>query len=61
MVQRAANGVVIITTKRGKITGKAKIDYSGNVGFVERVRKLDMLSAEKNGSTEQLKWSMQSM
>lgn len=43
---RAANGVVIITTKRGK-SGKAKIEYSGNVGFVERSRKLDMLNAEE--------------
>jgi TonB-linked SusC/RagA family outer membrane protein len=41
---RAANGVVLITTKRGK-TGKAKIDVNSNVGFTERTRKLDMLSA----------------
>jgi TonB-linked SusC/RagA family outer membrane protein len=43
---RAANGVVIITTKRGK-SGKAKIEYSGNVGFVERSRKLDMLNSQE--------------
>jgi TonB-linked SusC/RagA family outer membrane protein len=43
---RAANGVVIITTKRGK-SGKAKIEYSGNVGFVERSKKLDMLNGEE--------------
>jgi TonB-linked SusC/RagA family outer membrane protein len=43
---RAANGVVIITTKRGK-SGKAKIEYSGNVGYVERAKKLDMLNAEE--------------
>lgn len=43
---RAANGVVIITTKRGK-SGKARIEYSGNVGFVERSRKLDMLNSEE--------------
>jgi TonB-linked SusC/RagA family outer membrane protein len=40
---RAANGVVLITTKRGK-TGKAKIDVNSYVGYSERTRKLDMLS-----------------
>lgn len=29
---RAANGVILVMTKRGK-SGKAKINYSGNVGF----------------------------
>ncbi|WP_207510631.1 SusC/RagA family TonB-linked outer membrane protein [Longitalea luteola] len=43
---RAANGVVLITTKRGK-SGRARIEYSGNVGFVEPSRKLDMLNAEE--------------
>jgi TonB-dependent starch-binding outer membrane protein SusC len=40
---RAANGVVLITTKRGKM-GKAKIDVNSNIGFTERTRKLDMLN-----------------
>jgi TonB-dependent SusC/RagA subfamily outer membrane receptor len=40
---RAANGVVLITTKRGK-TGKPKIDFNSYVGYTERTRKLDMLS-----------------
>lgn len=43
---RAANGVVLITTKRGKL-GKAKIDVNSYVGYVERSRKLDMLNAEE--------------
>lgn len=43
---RAANGVVLITTKRGK-TGKVKIDFNTYVGYSERSKKLDMLSAEE--------------
>jgi TonB-linked SusC/RagA family outer membrane protein len=43
---RAANGVVLITTKRGKL-GKTKIDFNSYLGYVERTRKLDMLSAEE--------------
>lgn len=43
---RAANGVVLITTKRGK-TGRAKVNLNTYVGFSERSRKLDMLSAEE--------------
>jgi TonB-linked SusC/RagA family outer membrane protein len=43
---RAANGVVLITTKRGK-SGKVKIDFNTYVGFSERSKKLDMLSAEE--------------
>ena len=40
---RAANGVVLITTKKGK-SGKPKIDFNSYVGYMERSRKLDMLS-----------------
>jgi TonB-linked SusC/RagA family outer membrane protein len=43
---RAANGVVLITTKRGKL-GKAKIDFNSYLGYSERTRKLDMLNAEE--------------
>jgi TonB-linked SusC/RagA family outer membrane protein len=43
---RAANGVVLITTKRGK-TGKAQINVNTYMGYTERSRKLDMLSAEE--------------
>ena len=42
---RASNGVVLITTKKGK-SGKAKINFNTYVGYNERVRKIDMLSAE---------------
>jgi TonB-linked SusC/RagA family outer membrane protein len=43
---RAANGVVLITTRRGQ-TGKAKIGFNSYVGYSERARKLDMLSADE--------------
>jgi TonB-linked SusC/RagA family outer membrane protein len=40
---RAANGVVLITTKRGK-AGKPRINVNSYVGFNEANRKLDMLN-----------------
>jgi TonB-linked SusC/RagA family outer membrane protein len=43
---RAANGVVLITTKRGK-SGKPKISLNTYAGFTQRVRKLDMLNSEE--------------
>ena len=41
---RAANGVILITTKRGK-EGKVKINYSGNVGITQPTRVPEMLNA----------------
>jgi TonB-dependent starch-binding outer membrane protein SusC len=38
---RGANGVIIITTKRGK-TGTMKINYEGNFGSQQIVKRLDM-------------------
>lgn len=43
---RAANGVVIITTKRGKL-GKPQIALNTYFGFNKAQRKLDMLTAEE--------------
>lgn len=43
---RAANGVVIITTKSGK-SGKNRMEFNTYVGWQETVKKLDMLSAEE--------------
>ncbi len=40
---RAANGVVLITTKRGK-SGEAKVTFNTYVGASEAYKKLDMLS-----------------
>lgn len=41
---RAANGVILITTKRGK-EGKPTISYNGYVGFQEAIRKMKHLSS----------------
>lgn len=43
---RAANGVVVITTKKGK-NGKAKVTYDGWVGWTSPYRMWDMLNAEQ--------------
>lgn len=43
---RAANGVVLITTKRGK-SGKPKFTVNSYVGVSEKVRGMDMLSGEE--------------
>lgn len=41
---RAANGVILVTTKRGK-EGKVKFNYSGNVSFSQPTRIPKMLSS----------------
>jgi len=43
---RAANGVVLITTKRGK-SGQAKVSLNSYVGISEAYKKLDMLNGEE--------------
>ena len=43
---RAANGVILITTKKGR-TGKAQINLNSYIGYSEPSRKLDMLNAEE--------------
>ena len=39
---RGANGVIIITTKRGQ-KGEAKVDYNGYIGWQQIPKKLDVL------------------
>jgi TonB-dependent starch-binding outer membrane protein SusC len=43
---RAANGVIIVTTKRGK-EGKATVNYDGFVGFGQVRKKMDMLNVKE--------------
>jgi TonB-linked SusC/RagA family outer membrane protein len=43
---RAANGVILITTKRGA-TGKAKVNYSTSMGFNEAVDRFDLLTGDQ--------------
>ncbi len=53
---RASNGVIIITTKRG-VSGEAKINYDGYLGFQELPVRLDLLdlreyALHKNARTD---------
>lgn len=43
---RAANGVVIVTTKNGK-KGETKVDFSAYVTFTSAAKKLEMLNAQE--------------
>ena len=43
---RGANGVIMITTKKGR-TGKAQVEYSGNVAISSVANKLDLLNAKE--------------
>lgn len=43
---RASNGVIIITTKKGK-TGSVKINYSGNVSVSTRKNKIDVMIGDE--------------
>lgn len=42
---RGANGVVMITTKRGK-EGRTSVDYNGYIGFSKLRKKIDLLGKE---------------
>ena len=43
---RGANGVIIITTKRG-ISGETRFDFNSYVGFAEPTRIMEMMSAQE--------------
>ena len=43
---RAANGVVLITTRQGR-EGKAKVTYDAYVGFSHRTKFIDMMNAQE--------------
>lgn len=45
---RGANGVVIVTTKRGTV-GKPKISYSGSLGVNQGIKMPEMMSAYEQG------------
>ncbi len=44
---RASNGVILITTKKGKSGQKLKVNYDGNVSFGSVVKHYDVLSADE--------------
>jgi TonB-dependent starch-binding outer membrane protein SusC len=43
---RAANGVILITTKRGS-SGKAKVNYSNAMGYNEEVSRFELLNGDE--------------
>jgi len=45
---RAANGVILVTTKKGKL-GQPRISYSGSFGFADETTRAEMLSAYDYG------------
>ena len=51
---RGANGVILITTKRGKV-GTPIVTYSGYTGYVKNLKKFPMMNGEE--FTEFKKWS----
>ena len=44
---RASNGVIIITTKKGKFDKKIKVGYAGNFSIDNRSSEIDVLGAEE--------------
>jgi TonB-dependent starch-binding outer membrane protein SusC len=44
---RAANGVIIIETKQGRLNSKPKVEYSAYYGIQQTAKKLDLLNAEE--------------
>lgn len=44
---RGSNGVIIITTKKGKLGQKASVSYDANVSFSKLARKIDVLNSEE--------------
>lgn len=50
---RAANGVIIITTKRGKFDNPIALTVNGYVGVTNRIKTLDVLTAPQLSSLKQ--------
>lgn len=44
---RASNGVILITTKKGKLGKKIGVNYSGNVSFSNPISTVDVLTASE--------------
>jgi len=44
---RAANGVILITTKKGEKTGKMKINYDATYGFISPFKTYDLLNNDQ--------------
>ena len=44
---RAANGVIIVETKQGRLNAKPRVEYNGYYGIQTTARKLDLLNARE--------------
>jgi TonB-linked SusC/RagA family outer membrane protein len=44
---RAANGVIIVETKQGRLNAKPKVEYNGYYGIQTTAKKLDLLNARE--------------
>lgn len=44
---RAANGVIIVETKKGKLGAKQRVEYNGYYGVQQTAKKLNLLTAEE--------------
>ena len=44
---RGSNGVILITTKKGKVGGPIKISYNGSVSFATNFNTLDLMDAQE--------------
>lgn len=44
---RASNGVILITTKKGKLGKKIGVNYNGSVAFSNRINEIDVLTADE--------------
>ena len=44
---KAANGVIIVTTKKGNKNGKTNVSYSGYVAWYKTMKTLDMMTADE--------------
>ncbi|MCD0475973.1 TonB-dependent receptor [Flavobacterium sp. EDS] len=53
---RAAAGVIIVTTKKGK-SGKMSVSYNGYTGFSSAARKLDLLNATEYATLRNEKYA----
>lgn len=53
---RASNGVILITTRRGK--GAAKVDYSSSISFQEVAKQYDLLNAKEFAQVSN-EWAIQ--
>lgn len=44
---RAANGVIIVTTKKGKLNAKPSVEYNAYYGIQQTAKKLNLLNAQE--------------